>query len=402
MKTRTAAGVVTVFAGLALLASCDETPTPSPAKPVTVAPLPQPAAIVAVPGTRPAATFTSKPRILGPLGPAIVVLPAQIAEPQIRVCLISLGEHDGPVSIPRNKYRGSVQSVRLATGRYVAVNTLPLDTYLTGVLAKELYGDWKPEAFRAQAIASRTFALFQMCTDGKSKPWDVNDNDTSQVYGGISGEKPVARAAVAATRGQVLTAFFQGREGIFCARYSACIGGASQDPFDAWGDATVSPLAAHLTGNVDDNCDKYTWDRDFFVSSADLTRCIQNWGEQNDVPALAHLRKIQSVSIAQKNPATHRPTELLLADTAGSSVLIRAEEFRLALKYDPLNRAAKPYSSNFEIRPENDGFLMYNGHGFGHGIGLSQWGAENLATRGYSHAQILAYFYPGAQVRDLW
>ena len=190
-------------------------------------------------------------------------------------------------------------------------------------------------------------------------------------YGGISGEKPVARAAIDATRGQVLTALFQGREGIFCARYSACIGGASQDPFDAWGDATVSPLAAHLTGNVDANCDKFTWDRDFFVTTSDLTRCIRNWGEQNDLPPLARLATIKSVTIAKRNPTTNRPIQFLLTDTSGTQAVIRAEEFRLALKYDPLNRAAKPYSSNFDIRPDGDGFLMYNGHGFGHGIGLS-------------------------------
>ena len=198
------------------------------------------------------------------------------------------------------------------------------------------------EAYRAQAIASRTFALFQMCTVGRTKPWDLNDNDTSQVYGGISGEKAVARAAVAATRGQVLTATLQGKEGIFCAFYSACIGGASQDPFEAWGDPTVGPLQAHLTGNVDDNCDKFAWDRDFFVSTTDLSRCIRNWAEENDYAVLAHLGKIKAVVISERNAITRRPTRLLLTDTSGASATIRAEEFRLALRLIRRERRKNP------------------------------------------------------------
>ena len=241
-----------------------------------------------------------------------------------------------------------------------------------------------------------------MLTDGRGQTWDVNNDESSQMYGGIAGETAKARAAVADTRGQVLFASLNGKEGIFCSRYSACIGGASQDPFDAWGDATIGPLAAHLTGTVDDNCDKYVWDRDFVVSKIDLSRCIKNWGEKNEFPYLQALGRIESVTITKRNPATHRPTEMLLTDSAGRSAPIRAEEFRLALLYDPAGKAPKPYSSNFEIRAQGDAFVLYDGRGYGHGIGMSQWGAQNLATRGYSHTQILTFFYPGGALRQLW
>ncbi len=159
---------------------------------------------------------------------------------------------------------------------------------------------------------------------------------------------------------------------------------------------------AHLTGDVDDNCDKFRWDRDFFVSGSDLTRCIHNWGAENGFVALAGLGHIASVVISKRNPTTQRPTEFSLADASGRTSTIRAEEFRIALKDDPEGRAAKPYSSDFEIRPQADGFLMYHGQGFGHGIGLSQWGAEKLATQGYSSSRILSYFYPGARLKNLW
>ena len=106
--------------------------------------------------------------------------------------------------------------------------------------------------------------------------------------------------------------------------------------------------------------------------------------------------------IGKRNAATQRPTEFQLTDVNGRTAPIRAEEFRLALMNDPAGRAPKPYSSFFEIRAEGDTFVMYNGRGYGHGIGMSQWGAQALAKQGRTHPQILAFFYPGAELAQLW
>jgi len=417
MKARTVFASLSVMTMGALLWCCMQMAAPDRQATAPQGPLPPPP--VAAPNALPPATGPAvargaapakvdikvpaqlaKPVVLGPVGPAIVILPDRIDEPMIRVRLTDA--ENSPPSVAKNKYRGRIDIVRLATGKYVAVNVLPLDSYLQGVLAKELYGSWEPAAYRAQAIAARTFALFEMLTDGRSRQWDVNNDESSQMYGGIAGETAKARAAVSDTRGQVLTAVSNGKTGIFCSRYSACIGGASQDPFEAWGDPSVAPLAARIVGNVDDNCDKYVWNRDFVATKADVTRCIQNWARQNDLPYLQVLGKIELVTIHKRNASTNRPIELLLTDASGRSAPIRAEEFRLALLGDPLGKAPKPYSSNFEIRGEKENFVMYNGRGYGHGIGMSQWGAQNLAKQGQSHGQILAFFYPGAGMKELW
>ena len=92
----------------------------------------------------------------------------------------------------------------------------------------------------------------------------MNNDESSQMYGGIAGETAKARAAVSDTRGQVLTAVSNGKSGIFCSRYSACIGGASQDPFDAWGDPSVGPLAARSWGMSTTTRDRYLWNRDLW------------------------------------------------------------------------------------------------------------------------------------------
>jgi stage II sporulation protein D len=153
---------------------------------------------------------------------------------------------------------------------------------------------------------------------------------------------------------------------------------------------------------VDDNDKRFNWDRDFAATQEDVTRCVRNWGARNNFPYLQALGNVVSVVISKRNLATRRPTELRLTDAGGKSAPIRAEEFRLALLNDPAGKAPKPYSSNFEIRAQGDTFVMYNGHGFGHGIGMSQWGAQNLALKGYTHTQILAFFYPGAGLQQMW
>ncbi len=392
---------------VALLWCCDENP-PRNGAPVAAADAAKsnslPRATAPVAGNAAAKPIVlSKPPSLGPVGPPIVILPEHIAEPEIRVRLTD--EKDSPPPIAAAKYRGHIETLRMPDGKYVAINVLPLDNYLQGVLTRELIASWDPAAFRAQAIAARTFALFQMTTEGRGKSWDVSSDVTSQVYGGISAETAPARAAVAATRGQVLMTEFAGKTGIFCSFYSSCIGGASQDPYDAWGDPSITPLSAHLTGTVDTNSARYNWDHDFVISKADVTRCIQSWGVKNDfayLKALGAGGRIETVVISKRNPITSRPVELTLTDSAGHSAPIRAEEFRLALMNDPLGRAPKPYSSNCDIRMQGDAIVLYNGHGYGHGIGMSQWGAQNLAKHGYSYAQILTFFYPGSALKQLW
>ena len=376
------------------------TTVPAPA-PVTLAPATGPArqkvagpAVPAVPAQLP------KPKVLGPVMPSIVVLPDEIRQPMIRV---KLTDELSYRPVIKKAYRGRIEVVTLSNGKFVAVNVLPIDAYLAGVLPKEILNSWSPEVFRAQAIAARTFALFQMFTDGKDKLWDVSNDTSSQMYGGITGETARSRAAVADTAGQVLMATLKGQQGIFCARYSACTGGATQDPFDAWGDPSLPALAARKLGNFEDISPSahLTWPA-MVIEKSDISRCIHSWALRNALPYLAPLGEIQSVVISKRNPATGRPSEIKLTDSAGHWAPVRAEEFRLALLYDPDGSAPKPPSSWFDIHDLGTAIELYNGRGHGHGIGMSQWGAQALALRGQSHGQILAFFYPGASIKELW
>ena len=399
---KTSAVLLSFVLSTAVLSSCQESepmaPVPAPVAPAAATPATMPAQPRAQGPAIPAQL--PKPRLVGPMAPSIVVLPEHIAEPQIRVKLTDELTYRPVI---RKAYRGRIEVVTLPNGKFVAVNVVPIDAYLAGVLPKEILNSWSPEVFRAQAIAARTFALFQMLTEGKDKPWDVSNDVGSQMYGGISGETARSRAAVSDTAGEVLMATLKGHEGVFCARYSACTGGATQDPFDAWGDPSLPALAPRKIGNFENISPgaHFSW-APMTIDKSDITRCVRSWAERNSLPYLLVLGPIKSVVIAKRNLATGRPTEFTLTDTANRSAPIRAEEFRLALIYDPLGEAPKPYSSWFDIRDEGSAIEIFNGRGYGHGIGMSQWGAQALALQGRSHEEILAFFYPGATLKALW
>jgi len=407
MNARDTIGMLGGAGLIALLAACQETPlappapiVPPPAATTAPAPATTHSQTIMPPGPAVAAPVKmEKPRVLGPVAPAIVVVPPAMAEPVIRVRLTA--EEDVPLVIDHHKYHGTVQTVQLPTGKYVAINTVAIEHYLAGVLAKELYGSWSLETYKCQAVAARTFALYQLRTASKDRLWDVNNDESSQMYGGIKGETARSRAAVAQTHGQVLTTTWKNQRGIFCTFYSSCAGGATQDPWEAWGDMPVGPLAARRVGAIDGNCPKFAWPT-LELTKADLARSIAAWGQRNGVAYLATLGPIRSVQITRRNTVTGRPTEISLTSAAGRTVPIRAEEFRLALIYDPAGTAPKPPSSFFDVVDAGSGVWLTHGHGFGHGIGMSQWGAQAMALQGYSAGQILAFYYPGAVPATLW
>ncbi len=346
----------------------------------------------------PVPAMLPKPRILGPVTPAVVEV-RFMAEPQIRVRLTD--ESVNPPSIARGKYRGKIDVLQLQNQKYVAVNTLPIDQYLAGVLAKEMYGNWSQTAFRTQAIVARTYALYQIMTQGRGQLWDVSDTVSSQVYGGIAGETAKARNAVAATRGEVLVTTSQGKTGIFCTYFSACSGGASQDAAEAWGDLPVGTLRAQRLGTIDSACPYYTWPT-IRIAKSDLTRCINSWGVRNQLPYIAALGPVQNIQITKRSAATGRPTIISVTDAQGHTIPMRAEEFRIAILNDPTGTTPKPKSSWFEIQDQGSAVALTNGRGFGHGVGLSQWGTQALSLKGSTPTEILNLYYPGAKTTRLW
>jgi|GEM_PF-820044 len=394
--------LLTAALALVLLSGCSAqnnvTAWHLPNPPTSSAPA-TPSPETSIAGYPPVPAVLPKPIVLGQAYPGVIRLPAHIPEPWIRVRITP--QEATPPHVNAALYAGRVYDVRLADGKYVAINTLPIEDYLTGVLSKELYANWSMAAYRAQAIAARTYALYQIETYGQTHAWDVTGTQSSQVYGGRDAETPHSRLATRQTDGIVMEGEAHGQWGVFCAYFSACNGGAEESAHAAWGDHRVSTLVNKYTGNLDAACPEFNWPT-LAIPMWAVTDAVHWWGVKNKLPYLSELGTVTDIAITRSNPITGRPEIITLTDAAGHIGRMRAEVFRLALLMDPNPAIHAPPSSFFRIVRRPGEILLVDGHGFGHGVGLSQWGAEKLATEGYSTRYILQMYYPGNILHREW
>lgn len=273
-------------------------------------------------------------------------------------------------------------------GRLTIVNNLDIEQYLPGVLAGELPAKFHPEAFRAQAVAARTYALYQKFVHPRSD-FDVQSTTASQMYVGFGGNTPLeARAleAVRATQGRVLTWSSPTGERIFCTYFSSTCGGETSNVSNLQPVASIPPLAGGVRCTSCTHGPRYRWDTVVFTRQQ-VTQKLRAAHPQ----AFAGMGTIERIEPAEVTPAG-RVTWLRLYDAGGEAVRMRAAKFRLAMDPGVLR------STWFTIQPTADGFAFCNGRGFGHGVGMCQYGADGLGQAGWNWRQILAHYYPGSHI----
>lgn len=281
-----------------------------------------------------------------------------------------------------------------------AVNHVPLETYLPGVLERELYASWHAEAYRAQAIAARSYALWEM-TIARHRPFDLEATEASQVYGG-QATNPKALAAVRDTRGQVLA--YNGK--VLPAFFASSSGGLGQDALIAFPNRVedLPPLHAREHGAWDRDSPTYRWGP-ITRPTPSLSQRIAAWGRANGHP-VTHLGTLTGVQIADTN-RVGRPAAYRLTDNRGKSYTLGCESFRNACNAAAPGLPAPPrdqrlLSSHVEVTVSPTQTTFRNGRGHGHGVGLSQWGAQAMAQAGHRHRAILGFYYPGADVQQAY
>src|SRR5438876_2575879 len=210
--------------------------------------------------------------ILAPDGWRIGNMPAGSGE------LIIKPAADGSVLVNGHSYRGQFRLVPVSADKFDLVNELDVDSYLKGVLACELLSRWEQEAYNAQAIAARTYALYEARTSG-GRHWDLTADQRSQVYGGMQSETSKSIRAADETAGIVLAYGPPGQEKIFKAYFSACCGGISQSAYDAFGEPYLEPLGEQNVGALCNAAPKFNWGP-IVLNKDELTRRIKTWGER--------------------------------------------------------------------------------------------------------------------------
>jgi len=297
------------------------------------------------------------------------------------------------VVLQQRRYRGSLQVVRLAGGLQ-AINHVSLETYLPSVVGSEMPASWPQPALRAQAVAARTYALRQRRS---AEPFDLRATVSSQVYRGVEGETDSTREAVAATRLQVLTYGGSLIEAVF----HSSSGGTTEASGELW--AQQLPYLVAVP-DFDDQSPVRSWSERFGPDQ--LSQAFAETGG---------LFKLQVLS----RTATGRLRQVRIEGPLGSLVLtgaqlrqrlgLRSTQVELALvdtadPAGPAEPAGPPVLPPLPPLqwPERQApagvTLVVSGRGFGHGIGMSQWGAYALARRGVDHSAILSHYYPGTQL----
>lgn len=289
-------------------------------------------------------------------------------------------------------YRGWMRFSRTGNRTGSVTNVVDIEDYLIAVVDAELPRRFHAEAFRAQAIAARTYAWYHKQTVGKKRDWDVKATERSQVYRGIgrSQQGSPAAEAVYDTRGLVCAWDAPEGERIFCTYFASACGGttASVAAINGREEALIPPLA----GNVQCDFCRDSPDRSWGPVSRGKTVITELL--RSRYPRFKAIGPIERIEVAEATPAG-RAVRYRCIDGQDREVEIEAENLRLTL--DSGGRAIR--STYFVLVDSGFEVVFQDGRGLGHGVGLCQYGADALARQGVKASQILQRYYPSSRVR---
>ena len=285
---------------------------------------------------------------------------------------VSVGSAGTFVQMNGRSYRGTIELRKKRNGLLLVINDIDIEDYLRGVVASEVPHDWEPEVLKAQAVASRTYALYQKRAAGR-RPYHILATVDSQVYDGRSGEHEAASRAVKETEGIVIT--YDGA--LIPAFYHSSCGGHTEDAFELWG------IDAPYLRGVDCDCQEIStygvWEKR--ISPVQLRSALMRLGYR--------INNIRDIGIDGITPAGRvKQVEIRYA---GGTAEVPAEKFRAAI-----GNSLVP-SVFFEAGMYGDEIVI-SGRGRGHGVGLCQWGARQMAREGSDYRAILAHYYPGTKL----
>lgn len=277
----------------------------------------------------------------------------------------------GYIYVNKRAYRGKINLI-VQEGRILVVNELGLEDYLRGVVSYEVAHYWPLEALKAQAIIARTYALYQKQFT-KNKYFDLTSDVYSQVYGGKAGERWRTNRAVDLTRAKVLT--FQGN--LFPAYYHATCAGKTEDASELW-KIDLAPLKGAACGFCADS-PHFRWQAK--IALAQMKEKLVKKGFT--------IEDISEIEITRFS-ASGRVSALKIKGK-DTDIAVTAKDFRQALGPDIIR------SLNFTVRIASETVYL-DGLGWGHGVGLCQWGMYQMAQNGNKYPQILEYYFPQSKL----
>ncbi len=258
------------------------------------------------------------------------------------------------------------------------VNAVPLEDYVASVVASEYTLD-DTEGMKAMAVVARTYAL--RASASSSSSYDHVDHVSSQVYRGTAPITPEARAAAHATRGEVLT--HDGR--VIQAVYSASSGGHTADHEDVWDADVALPYLRGKRDPYDAGSPYARWRAE--IPRDRLLQALSNYYDES----------MDGFHLGDRSEDGRVKTiELLVAD--GKNKTVPSNAFRLLVNRTMPGVNLK--STLFDARRDGNRYV-FEGQGYGHGVGLNQWGAHEMAQRGFGYRDILSFYYTDVAITQL-
>ena len=278
----------------------------------------------------------------------------------------SIDSLNGKVFINGQFYKGRIRIMKDEMGLYV-INILPFEKYIEGVVSSEIGEEWELEALKAQAVISRTYAAF-FKTINTGKNYHITSSTLHQLYKGENTDSLVAYA-VKATEGEILTY----ENFPIKAFYHATCEGKTEIPEEVW--AESYPYLRSVDCNSK-NAPFEQWRRKFT-----FRKIAESLG----------INRLTDINISSYTSTGRvRTLEVILGDlnTPNFTKEINATDFRRLLGYEELP------STHFSLTKAGKE-IVFSGKGYGHGVGLSQWGALEMAKQGNNYTEILTHYYPG-------
>ena len=263
-----------------------------------------------------------------------------------------------------NKYRGNFLIIN-EKGLLIPINKISAEEYLYGVLPGELPNNFPDEAIKAQAVAARTYMYYNL-NHSKYKEYDLTDHTNSQVYLGYDRENPIMNKMINETSNEVIKYNGKPIEALF----TADAGGYTADPKYIWGKSIPYLKAFSDAGN-------------------EIYSSRKNWSYEITLSKLSDIFGFDIDNIKVLDYKNKRAVLILLEGAINKK--ISGQKLRSIVGYTNI------FSTYFKIE-RNGNKIIFNGHGSGHGLGLSQWGAYAMAKKGEKYKEILLHYYKGVVI----
>jgi len=305
------------------------------------------------------------------------------------------------ISVNQRRYRGSLSILAADSGVRI-VNRVGVEAYLRGVVPRELgvRGAGDRAALEAQAVAARSYAVARI--GNTTRAYDVAASTTDQVYGGVDAENAVADAAVAATEGLVLT--YNGR--VVSAPYHSTCGGSTAAADEIWrsqNEPYLQRVSDRIPGTDRYYCDiapRFRWERSWRADS--LTTVVERYLRSYAQVPPGPVGEVRRVDVDSKTPSGR--VAALWVETSRGRYRLRGNDIRYVLRSPSGELLNSTYFSP-EVVSSPDGRLTrltVRGLGYGHGVGMCQWGAIGRARAGQDFRTILRTYFPGTTVARVY